>query len=276
MAAGDDNRSVMVPIIGAIIVHLALGGGVEGARQLGLFGVKHKVSTVVIEFAPPQKSPPPPPPPPEPEKRPEPPPPPPPEPKTPPKPAPKKVAMAQPAAPPDAPPPVDTPPIEPAPGPPSTEPPAQEYTYQMPAAGPGGGTMGVRQGSAPTGSARGQRGGTGSGGGGADPNATGPKPVSIAAIKREAEPIGDVDRFDPKEYPIEAKRAGISGAVLVRILVDDQGKPFRVRLQKGLGFGLDQKALELAKKLRFRPAVDTNDRPVASEITWTFNFNLPD
>jgi hypothetical protein len=30
-----------------------------------------------------------------------------------------------------------------------------------------------------------------------------------------------------------------------------------------------------ARAIQFTPALDSNDRPVASTVVWTFNFTLP-
>jgi protein TonB len=267
------TRTILLPAMLAMLIHISIAGTVEGGKRLGWWGVKPK-KDAVVEFV---VAPPPPP-----KKVVEPPPPPPDQPPPPPKPVaaqPKPVAKVAPKVPvAAAPPPSDQPPPPPAPGPPSDEPPPEEYTYKMPE-GVGGGSMGVQAGAGPTGSARGVKGGTGpkpATGGGTDPDATGPRVASIASIKDQPRPLGEPDRFDPKEYPDEAKRAGIEGDVLVRILVDDEGKPARVRVLRGLGHGLDEKALELARRIRFKPAIDTTDKPVATEITWTFHFKLPD
>jgi hypothetical protein len=42
-----------------------------------------------------------------------------------------------------------------------------------------------------------------------------------------------------------------------------------------LGHGLDELALERAKKIQFDPARDTDDKPVSSVVVWTFNMTLP-
>lgn len=120
--------------------------------------------------------------------------------------------------------------------------------------------------------------GTSTGGGGTDPKGeTRPAPVSIASIKKRALPIGDTDYFDAgRDYPAEARRREIEGAIKVRLVVDAEGKVTERKLVTRLGFGLDELALELASKLRFTPAIDSEDRAVASVVVWTFQFRLPD
>jgi protein TonB len=119
-------------------------------------------------------------------------------------------------------------------------------------------------------------GGGGSGGGGGAGEGTGPpKPVSIASIKRRAMPIGDTDFTRIGDYPVEARQKRIEGDVIVELIVDERGRVIRRRVVKGLGHGLDQRALAMARKLRFEPAIDANDRPVTSKVPWTFTFTLP-
>lgn len=123
--------------------------------------------------------------------------------------------------------------------------------------------------------------GTNTGGGGKDDSETRapppPAPVSVASIKTQAKPIGNTDYFNAgKDYPPDAKRLGIEGKVKVKLTVDDKGKVIKRVLVTRLGHGLDKLALSLAKKLKFEPAIDTNDKPVTSVLVWTFNFQLPD
>jgi protein TonB len=167
------------------------------------------------------------------------------------------------------PPPGDT--GEPAPGW-ATDPPAQDQPYDLGSAVP------AAQARAPR--ARG-RGGTGGGrgtGGGGEPGGTGtePTPVSVSEIKTMPMPIGDTDFVEAhKDYPADAKRLGVEGQVKVRLVVDAKGDVASRRLVTRLGHGLDQLAMRLARKLRFRPAIDNSDRPVAAVVVWTFTFTLP-
>jgi protein TonB len=95
-------------------------------------------------------------------------------------------------------------------------------------------------------------------------------------IKKRPVPIGDTDFVDiNKNYPEAAKLNSIEGKVKVKILVDAQGKATRRQLVTKLGYGLDALAMRLAKKLRFEPALDTNDKAVPATVVWTFQFTLP-
>ena len=118
-------------------------------------------------------------------------------------------------------------------------------------------------------------GGTGSGTGTGSSDAT-PAPVSVATIKTRAMPKGDFSYVDAsKDYPAEAKALGIEGQIRVRLVVDDTGAVKTAVLLNKLGHGLDELALERAKKIVFDPAKDTDDKPVSSVVIWTFNMTLP-
>ncbi|HWU91261.1 MAG TPA: energy transducer TonB, partial [Kofleriaceae bacterium] len=78
-----------------------------------------------------------------------------------------------------------------------------------------------------------------------------------------------------KDYPAEARRLGIEGAIRVRLLVDDKGKVKSAVLLNKLGHGLDELALARARQMEFEPARDTEDRVVSSTLVWTFNMTLP-
>jgi protein TonB len=161
-------------------------------------------------------------------------------------------------------------PAPPAPGPPD-EAPAAPKIYTMDT-----GSMNVSPGP-PDGAATGVPGGKGKGkGGGAAPGETGtggPRPVALASVKTMPEAIGDYDYN--RDYPEEARKLGIEGEVAVRLLVDEGGNVAETRLAKGLGHGLDAKALELARRIRFKPARNDAGAAVATWITWRFAFTLP-
>lgn len=134
----------------------------------------------------------------------------------------------------------------------------------------------VARGPRGSGSGRGGSGtGTGSGTGAGSSDAP-PVPVSVATIKSRAVPKGDFSYFDAsRDYPAEAKALGIEGVIRIRLVVDATGAVKSATPLNRLGHGLDELALERAKKILFEPAKDTDDKPVASVVVWTFNMTLP-
>lgn len=120
------------------------------------------------------------------------------------------------------------------------------------------------------------RGGTGDGTGAGIGSGTETAPMSVATIKTRALPRGDYGYFSAgKDYPAEAKQLGIEGAIRVRLVVDEAGKVKSQILLNHLGHGLDELALERAKQIEFTAARDSDDRPVASVVIWTFTMTLP-
>lgn len=59
---------------------------------------------------------------------------------------------------------------------------------------------------------------------------------------------------NPKFTP-EARKAKLTGDVIVSLTVDEQGIPQDVAVEKGLGMGLDEAAVEAIRQYRFSPAV---------------------
>jgi TonB family protein len=100
--------------------------------------------------------------------------------------------------------------------------------------------------------------------------------VSVASIKEKAKPKGDYGFLDAgDDYPADARKLEIEAQIKVRLLVSAEGKVTKATLLNKLGHGLDELALARAKKIEFEPAIDTDDRPVASVVVWTFTFTLP-
>lgn len=107
----------------------------------------------------------------------------------------------------------------------------------------------------------------------ASPGSASPHPT-FAMIETPAKPKGNY-AYSDQDYPAEARQLGIEGKIRVRLTVSDEGKVTAATLLNQLGHGLDEVALSKAKRLEFDPAKDTNDRPVASFVIWTFIFTLP-
>lgn len=75
------------------------------------------------------------------------------------------------------------------------------------------------------------------------------------------------------EFSEQARRQKIQGVVLVSVLVNEEGVPIDPRVEKSLGYGLDEKALEAALKYQFKPAM-RDGQPVSARITIEQSFKL--
>ena len=118
-------------------------------------------------------------------------------------------------------------------------------------------------------SSRSGSGGSGEGsqkGGGEGTGVGPPKPVSIASIKTRAIPLNN---------PQLSRVNKTFGDVVVKLIVDKNGRVTKATLIKRLDQESNEVALRAARKLRFRPAIDTNGKPVASIVNWTFTFDPP-
>jgi protein TonB len=84
-------------------------------------------------------------------------------------------------------------------------------------------------------------------------------------------------RDTPKpDYPDSARREGREGRVLLRVLVDDQGRSKQVEINSTSGSdALDRAAAEAIKRWRFHPA-RYGDQPVESWLRIPIEFRLAD
>ena len=73
------------------------------------------------------------------------------------------------------------------------------------------------------------------------------------------------------EYTEEARKAKFEGTVTVSLIVNNAGIPLNVHVTKGVGMGLDEKAVEAVKQYRFKPAMQ-NGKPVAVFMNVEVNF----
>jgi periplasmic protein TonB len=79
-------------------------------------------------------------------------------------------------------------------------------------------------------------------------------------------------KMDP-EYSEDARRAKVSGTVLLRIEVDTNGRPRNITVRQGIGLGLDDKAIEAVSRWKFRPGM-VNGKPVVVVAFVDVNFRL--
>jgi periplasmic protein TonB len=81
-----------------------------------------------------------------------------------------------------------------------------------------------------------------------------------------------IKKIEP-EYSEEARKAKYQGVVVLGLVVDSQGRPKDLRVQKSLGMGLDQKALEAVRQWVFEPA-HKDGKPVPVLISVEVAFRL--
>jgi protein TonB len=79
-------------------------------------------------------------------------------------------------------------------------------------------------------------------------------------------------QVDP-EYSEAARKAKYSGVVILSIQVDQTGRARNLQVLKGIGLGLDEKAIEAVKQWRFKPG-QKNGKPVIVRAQIEVNFRL--
>jgi periplasmic protein TonB len=75
------------------------------------------------------------------------------------------------------------------------------------------------------------------------------------------------------EFSEEARKAKFMGIVTVNLIVDAQGRPQNVHVLRGVGMGLDDKAVAAVKLYRFKPAME-GGKPVPVELKVQVDFQI--
>lgn len=82
---------------------------------------------------------------------------------------------------------------------------------------------------------------------------------AVAAAQDDRPPriknMSKIERQLSREYPLEMRRAGVVGDVMIELLVGTNGKPREIRIARGSGtLVLDAAALKIAREIRFDAA----------------------
>ena len=120
-------------------------------------------------------------------------------------------------------------------------------------------------------------GGIGAGGGGGSRSAMPAMPTQ--SVRSGVYRVGGgvsapqlVDRTEP-EYTEEARKAKYQGTVLIFAEIDPAGTATNIKVQRSLGLGLDEKAVEAVRKWKFKPGMKDGE-PVTVQVTIEVNFRL--
>jgi TonB family protein len=70
------------------------------------------------------------------------------------------------------------------------------------------------------------------------------------------------------QYTKEALAAKIEGDMILALMVGPDGVPSNIKLVRGLGMGLDEKAVECLQQWRFKPATNYFGEPVSDAPRW--------
>jgi TonB family protein len=94
-------------------------------------------------------------------------------------------------------------------------------------------------------------------------------PIRVGGQLKEPRKIKQVDPV----YPEIARRARVSGAVILEVIVDKQGNPRDIKVLRGLSMGLTEAAVEAVKQWKWEPST-LNGKPVEVIVIVTVNFRL--
>ena len=77
------------------------------------------------------------------------------------------------------------------------------------------------------------------------------------------------------QYTKEALAAKIEGDVILSAMIGADGVPSDIKVVRGLGMGLDEKAVECLQQWRFKPATNYFSERASAKATVRMNFRLP-
>lgn len=93
-------------------------------------------------------------------------------------------------------------------------------------------------------------------------------------VEHMPELIGGLESIQSKiRYPEMAKRAGISGRVIVQFVVNERGEVTNPRVIRGIGGGCDEEAIRVVSQAKFKPGIQRG-RPVRVQYTLPVVFIL--
>jgi len=76
------------------------------------------------------------------------------------------------------------------------------------------------------------------------------------------------------QYSEDARKAKFQGIVVLEVVIQPDGHATNIKIVKGAGLGLDERALEAVRTWRFKPAVGPSGTPVATITDIEVNFRL--
>jgi TonB family protein len=107
------------------------------------------------------------------------------------------------------------------------------------------------------------------------------EPASSPSTKEDIKVAGKNGVTNPKcvycppaEFTPKARKAKIQGTVSLSAVVGADGTVRDASVTKGLGYGLDESAVNTVKKWRFNPAVDRDGNPVPVKIAVEVAFHM--
>jgi len=95
----------------------------------------------------------------------------------------------------------------------------------------------------------------------------------VTFTSKEVETKAQITEKPDPLYTREARRVGVQGIVVLRVLLLGDGKLERIRVVRRLPFGLTENAIRAACEIKFKPAMKEG-KPVAQWVTLEYGFRL--
>lgn len=92
-------------------------------------------------------------------------------------------------------------------------------------------------------------------------------PVALAQTKEPPVPVRTV----APDYPSELRRDGVSGVVMVKCTIDEQGNVIDPEIEKSSNGAFEKPAIAALKKWKFKPAKQ-DGAPVAIKVSIPIKF----
>lgn len=92
-------------------------------------------------------------------------------------------------------------------------------------------------------------------------------PLALAAGKEPPVPVRTV----APDYPRDLRNQGVSGVVMVKVTIDEQGNVTATVVSKSSNPGFDQFAMDAVKKWKFKPGLQDGN-PVSMTVTIPIKF----
>lgn len=80
-------------------------------------------------------------------------------------------------------------------------------------------------------------------------------------------------RTVPPDYPVEMRRDGVSGVVMVSCVIDEKGDVQEVSVEKSSNVSFNTSAVAAVKKWKFKPA-KVDGAPVSKKVTIPLKFTV--
>ena len=91
--------------------------------------------------------------------------------------------------------------------------------------------------------------------------------------KRKPDTPAQLTSKPTPSYTKEARRLGVQGQVILRVLLSSDGEVSRIRIHRGLPAGLTENAISAACRIKFKPAIK-NGVAVSRWVTVEYAFRV--